>query len=199
MSSELVLNIIAIVVSFIALAASATIAVRQVTIMRQSNQLPLFVELFQEFRSERFQQARLYITRKMDGIDPAEGLTGLPDDILSAVNTVNNYFGALDSLIVHKILEEREAVTVVGYVADQLWDKLEPVILAERARRGSDDFACFFEDFIYRVRLHWPPVKSYGIVVHRVKDLSPRYNQPEGELPQNGFGESPPAKGALPS
>jgi hypothetical protein len=44
MNADLVLNVTAIVVSFVALTVSAVVAVRQITLMRQSNQLPLFVD-----------------------------------------------------------------------------------------------------------------------------------------------------------
>jgi hypothetical protein len=147
--------------------------------------VPIFVELFQEFRSERFQLARLSITNKWDDIDAVKGLAGLPDDVRLAVNTVNNYFGTLGSLIIQGILQESEAVIMVGYAADQLWKKLEPLIMAERISRGNDEFACFFEDFIYRVRLHWPPIKSYGIAVQRLKDLPTEGNPSQQGLPEN--------------
>ena len=183
MNADLILNIIAVVVSFIALTASAIIAVRQITIMRQSNQVPLFVELFQEFRSERFQVAERCIINKLTSENTGNGVSGLSDDVRSSVNIVNNYYGTLGALIVHGILEERVAVSMVGYRADQIWTKLEPLIVAERVNRRSDDFASFFEDFVYRVRLHRPYVTSYGIVIHRVTDPTADQNRPQQELP----------------
>lgn len=182
MNADLVLNIIAVVVSFIALTASAVIAVRQITIMRQSNQVPLFVELFQEFRSERFQVAERCIMNKVATGNTGQGVSGLPDDVRSAVNITNNYYGTLGALIMHGILEERVAVSMVGYRADQLWTKLESLIIAERVNRGSDDFASFFEDFVYRVRLHRPYVTSYGITIHRLVDLPADQDQPQQEF-----------------
>ncbi|HLI75486.1 MAG TPA: hypothetical protein VKV02_00975 [Acidobacteriaceae bacterium] len=186
MNANLILNIIAVVVSFVALAVSAIIASRQTKIMYQSNQVPLFVELFQEFRSERFQLAESHILDELESFDPAEGVMGLPGDIRSDVNVINNYFGTLGSLIIYGILEEREVMTMIGPRADRLWGKLEPFIIAERGSRGSDDFASFFEDLVYRVRLHWPLMKSYGLEIHRLEHL-PGENQSVQNLSRNGI------------
>lgn len=166
-----VFNAITIFVAFGALIVSLFFAVRQTRIMRQSNQLPVFIELEQEFRSERFQRAELYIMRKLKEKDFENGVLGLPDEMRLAVTLVQSYFGVLGSLIVYGIINEREAVASMGYRVDQLWRKLEPFILAERRIRGDDDFAIFFEDFVYRIRTNWPPEKRYNIIVHRLSAL----------------------------
>lgn len=172
MNIALILNIIAILVFFVALAVSMTIAIRQIVVMRQSNQIPLFVELIQEFRSERFQQAEMYIMNKLDERDADKGVLGLPAEARPAAVAVQSFFGTLGSLIIYGILEESECVAALGYRADQLWKRLEPFIAAERTKRGDNDFANFFEDFVCRTRAHWPPEKSYGLVVRRVGELS---------------------------
>ena len=59
----------------------------------------------------------------------------------------------------------------MGLRASKLWDELEPFIAAERKIRGDDDFAMFYEDFVYRTRINWPPEEKYKLSVHRLKDL----------------------------
>ena len=174
MSTSLLLNIIAIAISTAALCVSILIAIRQITIMRQSNQMPIFINLEQEFRSERFQRAELYVLRKLKDKDAVKGVQALPDEARLAVTLMSSYFGVLGSLVIYGIVSERQAVAALGYRADQLWRKLEPFILAERRIRGDDDHAKFFEDFICRVRAHWPPEKSYSIPVRRLGDLGGR-------------------------
>ena len=171
MSTSLLLNIIAVAISTAALCVSVLVAIRQITIMRQSNQMPIFINLEQEFRSERFQRAELYVLRKLKDKDSVKGVQALPDEARLAVTLISSYFGVLGSLVIYGIVRERQAVAALGYRADQLWRKLEPFILAERRIRGDGDHAKFFEDFICRVRTHWPPEKSYSIPVQRLSDL----------------------------
>lgn len=167
----MILNITAVAISTAALCVSILIAIRQITIMRQSNQMPIFIDLEQEFRSEQFQRAELYVLRKLKDKDAVKGVQALPDEARLAVTLMSSYFGVLGSLIIYGIVGERQAVAALGYRADQLWRKLEPFILAERRIRGDDDHAKFFEDFICRVRGHWPPEKSYNIPVRRLGDV----------------------------
>lgn len=166
-----ILNIAAVAVSLIALGVSGAIAIRQIAIMRRSNQIPLFVELIQEFRSERFQRAELYIMSQLKESDAVMGVLALPDEARLAVTAVQSFFGTLGSLIIFGILDESETVAALGYRADQLWRKLEPFIAAERAIRGDDDFADFYEDFVCRTRANWPPEKRYNIKVRRLGAL----------------------------
>jgi hypothetical protein len=49
-------------------------------------------------------------------------------------------------------LEEGIAVSTLGSRADKLWAELESFVLKEREVLGDNDFAKFFEDFVYRVR-----------------------------------------------
>lgn len=44
--------------------------------------------------------------------------------------------------------------------------------MCERQIRGDNDFAKFFEDFVYRVRANWPPEKHYGLALHRLPDTA---------------------------
>ena len=174
MNTSLLLNVIAVTISMIALSISIPIAIRQIAIMRQSNQMPIFIDLEQEFRSERFQRAELYVMRKLKEKDAARGVLALPDEARLAVSLIASYFGVLGSLVIYGIVSEKQAVAALGYRADQLWRKLEPFILTERRIRGDADHAKYFEDFICRVRTHWPPEKNYAIPIQRLSNLGNR-------------------------
>ena len=114
MSTSLLLNIIAIAISTAALCVSILIAIRQITIMRQSNQMPIFINLEQEFRSERFQRAELYVLRKLKDKDAVKGVQALPDEARLAVTLMSSYFGVLGSLVIYGIVSERQAVAALG-------------------------------------------------------------------------------------
>lgn len=165
----MVLNIIAVVVAFIALAVSVMFAVRQIAIMRQANQMPVFVNLIQEYRSPEFQQAEYYIMHKLAAENRRnDGILNLPFEARSNATRVLSYFGTLGSLIIYGILEEVMAVSTLGFRADHLWVELEPFVTKEREIRGNNDFAKFFEDVVCRIRANWPPEEHYGITIRRL-------------------------------
>lgn len=169
MSSSLVLNVLAVVVAFIALTVSVIFAMRQITIMRQANQMPVFVDLIQEYRSQDFQQAEHYVMYKLAREHTSsDGVLSLPSEARHAATVVLSFFGTVGSLIAFGILKEDIAVSTLGSRADKLWTDLEPFIIKERQRLGDSDFAKFFEDFVYRIRTNWPPEEHYGILIHRL-------------------------------
>src|SRR5690242_15871726 len=91
MDSSSVLNVVAVAVSVSALSVSLVFAVRQTRIMRQSNQVPLFVDLIQEFRSKGFQDAEQYILHKLRKENsPEKGVLALPDQARFAVTTIQS-------------------------------------------------------------------------------------------------------------
>jgi hypothetical protein len=171
MDSSSVLNIIAVVVAFGALTVSLIFAMTQTRIMRQTNQMPIFIDLIREFRSKEFQQMEHYVLNKLTQENPEKGVLGLPDQARFAASTIVSFFGVLANLIIEGIISEASAVSTLGFRANNLWTKLEPFIVGERNIRGDDDSARYFEDFVCRVRTHWPPEKYYRMPTHRLRDL----------------------------
>jgi hypothetical protein len=178
MNSASVLNILAVAAAFAALAVSAVVAIRQIRLLRQTNEMPIFIEMLQEFRSREFQSAERYIINALGEHPPNKGVLHLPEEASWAITTVQSFFGTLGSLIIYDIVSEAEAVSTLGYRANRLWTKLEPYIERERQIRGDDDYAKFWEDFVCRVRTNWPPEQHYKIVVRRL----PRPSE-DGNLP----------------
>jgi hypothetical protein len=169
MNASMLLNVIAVVVAFVALSVSVIFAMRQTAIMRQANQMPVFVNLIQEYRSQNFQQAEHYVMHKLATENtPGDGVLRLPFEARCAATTVLSFFGTMGSLITYGILKEDIAVSTLGFRADKLWMELEPFIIKEREGRSDNDFAKFFEDFVYRARTNWPPEEHYGFTIHRL-------------------------------
>jgi hypothetical protein len=172
MDASSILNVLAVAVSFGALAVSLVFATRQTRIMWQSNQVPLFVDLITEFRSKEFQHAEQYVLHKLGKEhSPDNGLLGLPDPARFAAATVQSFFGTVGQPVMHGIISEASTVSTIGQRGSRVWDELEPFIAEERRIRGDDDFAMFYEDFVYRTRINWPPETSYKLLIHRLTDL----------------------------
>ena len=173
-------DIAALAVSLLALAVSVFTALRQMTIMRDSNQLPVLVELFQEFRSTDWQRAEAYVLGRLRAEhDPEVGFSTLPDEARLSVGKVIGYFSGMGYLIQREMADEGLVIPLVGYRASKAWDALEPYIRREREIRGPGDrYACMYEDLVVRVRAHIPLDTSYGL---RPKSLPETPNQQQGE------------------
>lgn len=171
MSSTL-LNITAVAVSFFALIFSLLFALQQIRVMRQANQMPIFIDMIKEFRSKEFQQAEQYILHRLRYESPADsGVLRLKDEARLAATVIQSFFGVLADLVMRGIISEEAAVSTLGFRASNLWTELQPFIVAERRIRGDDDFACYYEDFVCRARLNWPPEKYYRRVLQRIDGI----------------------------
>ncbi|MBO4270882.1 DUF4760 domain-containing protein [Microbispora triticiradicis] len=166
-------------VSLLALAVSVATALRQIRIMHHTNQLPVLVELFQEFRSSEFQLAERYVVQRLrDEQDPETGCMLLPEEAFLAVTKVVGFYSGCGAFMARKMADEGLVVPLLGYRASRAWDALEPFIRREREiRESSDRYASVFEDFVWRVRRHTSLEKAYGL---RLRTLPPT---PAREVP----------------
>jgi hypothetical protein len=180
MDSMSLLNIVTVTVAFSALIVSLIFAMTQTRIMRQTNQMPIFIDLIREFRSKEFQQAEQYVLGKLPRESPENGILKLPDQARFAATTVQSFFGVLANLIIEDIISEASAVSTLGFRANILWIKMEQFIIAERGMRGDNDFARYLEDFVCRVRTHWPPEKYYHVATLRLGELPAKSSLPAG-------------------
>ena len=111
MNSSSILNVIAVVVAFGALTVSLVFAIRQTRIMLQANQLPVFIDLMREFRSENFQQAQHYVLHRLGSENSSEkGMRGLPDEARFAAATVTSFFSVFGYLVAAEIISEQSAI-----------------------------------------------------------------------------------------
>lgn len=89
MSAELLLAVVALVVSVAALAVSSLLSWRQLTSMRHTNHLPVTVELLtRDFMDESFQASERLALTGLPAADPDAGFSGLPEPLRSAVARV---------------------------------------------------------------------------------------------------------------
>jgi hypothetical protein len=177
----LVLNIVTLVLSVISLLTSAYLLWRQTGTMRNTNAIPIVVELTQAFISPEFQRAEHYVVSELaNEHSPKLGCSKLPEDARNAVQTVISLFISFGSFVALGIADEKHVVSLFGYRADRAWKALEPYIKTERELRGEDHpFARFFEDLVWRTRKNSPWTEAYNLNLGQVSEES-QPEKPEG-------------------
>jgi hypothetical protein len=178
MSASDILSVVSLVISLVSLLTAARLAVRQSALMRHANELPIFIELTQEFRSPDFQHAEEYVLRKLaTEHSPDLGISNLPEDAKVAVSTVLTFFSTFGAYIAFGLADEKIVISIFGYRANRAWVALEPYILGERKLRNDDYHAGYFEDLICRVRDNWPPLVKYKLEVRRLDDEGKKWRE----------------------
>jgi hypothetical protein len=120
MSASDILSVVSLVVSLVSLLTAARLAVRQSALMRHANELPIFIELTQEFRSPDFQHAEEYVLRKLaTEHSPDLGISNLPEDAKVAVSTVLTFFSTFGAYIAFGLADEKIVVAIFGYRANR--------------------------------------------------------------------------------
>ena len=144
-----IVTLVALVVSVLALAVSATLALRQVNLSKSANQLSGVVELTKELRSQSFLDRERYVNTRLREDHPSGvAQTQLPSLAGDNVQVVASLFNSVGILVAFDgALDERIAVSVFGYRAERAWKSLEPFITAERRCRNGDYMPCF-EHFV---------------------------------------------------
>lgn len=157
--ASLTLNIAAMIISLVALASTVMLALRQLTIMNQTNVLPVITSYFPEFRSREFLEHLDYVTNELQRMhSPDHGIFGLPEPARFHAFELTNFYEAMGTLVAWNIIDERIASSTFGTQCDRSWRLLEPFILREREIRGGSRFQVYFEDLVCRIRETPPPV-----------------------------------------
>ena len=138
MDAALVLGVAALAVSVVALVVSATLAARQVRLLRDANHLPAIVDLFSEFRNVALHNDFYYVTEQLrKEHDPQLGLSGLPEPAKSAAYNVAYYFNTLALMVGFGVFDDRRLfVTAIRQRIVSAWGALKPYVLAERSLHG---------------------------------------------------------------
>jgi hypothetical protein len=147
-----VLGIAALVASFVALAASTTIALRQARTAYQANQVPVLVDLIKDLVSSVSYQRELSLYDELPKHDPALGFSGLPEPLRSNAYEITTTYLMISYLVLLDILDERLAILPVHYRVLRVWNAVEPFVRGERAIRGDpNSFMNVLEAFVAKV------------------------------------------------
>jgi hypothetical protein len=143
-------TVAALIFSLIAIAVSLFTALKQATLMRHANALPVTIDLVREFRAPEFKKSYYYVTQELTGQQAPSLGYRLPNDAAERVIAVSHFWDNLGLLVRFGIVNEQLIIAFMGSPILRSWVALEPYIRAERAMRvsgqqGSDDYQEFFE------------------------------------------------------
>lgn len=145
----MVWNVLAIAIAAAALLTSSVLAMRQASLMFRANHIPIYIELFSQFRSLEFQDHCSFIIDRLAQENAAEetGLSGLPDEARAAVYDVGWLFAEIATLRLLDAVDHRiDSMVQVRLL--QVWKALAPFVYQERKRMGvSNMFWRSFEEF----------------------------------------------------
>jgi hypothetical protein len=145
----MVWNVLAIAVAAAALLVSSVLAVQQARLMFRANHIPVYIEIFSQFRSLEFQDRLNYVVGKLaEEYDPEEvGISDLPTEPRGAVYDVGSFFIEIATLRLIGAVDRRiDALLQVRLL--QAWSALAPFVYAERKRLGvSNMYWRSFEEF----------------------------------------------------
>ncbi|MGP3949971.1 hypothetical protein [Streptomyces sp. 7N604] len=163
----MILNIVAIVLSVLALASSSYLAFRQAVLMKQSNHLPAYLWLFNEFRSVEFQDRYRYVCEQLQREhDPQLGVSGLPEDARRAVYDIGYFFQQCISLRRLNIVDD-EVIMTMSMRTVRVWRAIAPFVEREREINSEQGpkLLSILEDFADDARRH--PEEFRRSILHR--------------------------------
>jgi hypothetical protein len=179
MNPSMALNLAALAISVFALVVSGLLARQQSTMMRHGNELPVLVDLLQEFRLRDFQAAEHYVLNNLSAEnDPSTGTSDMPETPRLAVNYVVSFFISLGTLAYHQMVDEEIVVAQFGFRARRAWEALEEYIDQERRIRSDPFYARPFEHLVRLVQLNWPPDVCYHLKFKTVPRKTPSDSEP---------------------
>ncbi len=151
---------ISISVSALALLVSLGAGLRQLLLTRQANALPVLVDLFREFRGDRQREARIVVFSEVQSLDLTRGLDGLPDKQRDRLRDIMWYFDNLGALVTHGIVDIQPIAGFMGGSILTAWERLAPLIYAERTLRGhpsdAGQYQQYFENLVHLVERAGP-------------------------------------------
>lgn len=110
-----VLAVASILLSLLAVATSTLLLVHQTLFMRHANEIPVSVDLYQEWRSAEFQTAREYLRKSLSSRhDSSTGLSALPKEARNPGYRVAAFYSSLGALVALGLVDERFAVSLLG-------------------------------------------------------------------------------------
>jgi hypothetical protein len=133
------LNIAALLASFLALAVSSFLALRQSRLMRDANHLPVVIDLFRELRADTFITREQEIWSSLPGDkDPLKGFGGIPTPLRTYVYDICLFYQTVAYLVNFKVVDDELVYTALHYRILRTWSSVEPFVHGERAIRGGE-------------------------------------------------------------
>lgn len=159
-------SILALLVSIGSVAA----AVRQLKLARDTNSMPVLIEMFREHRSAYLADAREYVRTSLSGRDLSHGLASIPKARRQKqVRDLLWFYDNIGVMVVHEIVDIEIVSGYLGGSALAIWKELRPMIEAERQRRrdAGDPDPERWQDYFERLTVaiaSSPPELSRSLV-----------------------------------
>lgn len=165
--SDTAINIVAIIISTVSLAVSGVLAIRQNRTAAAGYALPVILEIFGQFRTQEFFEARRYVFDELNNdFKHPVAYTELPVDVLAKVRMVAGRYDDLGKLVAHGIVGEELIIGSNGTAIQRVWQSVAPYVREERRKRGTLTWA-YLEDLAYRASRK-PPKEIYAkLGLHR--------------------------------
>lgn len=155
------INVVAIVISAISLAVSGVLAIRQNRTASAGYSLPVVVEIFGQFRSEEFFEARQYVCDDLNQeFESPIAYTDLPPEVRTKVRIVGGRYDDLGKLVAHGVVAEELIIGSNGTAIRRVWESVAPFVYEERRKSGALTWA-YLEDLADRA-LRNPPQAIYA-------------------------------------
>ncbi|MFH8369017.1 hypothetical protein [Streptomyces sp. NPDC018031] len=156
-------NVASLGVSFVALVLSAIAAWRQLRHARSQSALTTILEVyFRDIRDMDFQRDQTYVVTRLATEHPAPdegGIAALPEQAQHAIWNVAFMYESIGMMHALDMMDSRVALGVFNFRIIQVWEAMEPYIMAERAMRQAP-FLAFFENLYLQARAT-PPADLY--------------------------------------
>jgi len=157
---EAIADVLALVISLIALTVSAYLAARQTKTAAAGYALPVVLEVFDQFRTPEFFTARQYVYHRLNvEFDPPVALVDLPVDVQTTVRLVAGRYDDLGKLVAHGIIDEDLIIGSNGTATRKVWAAVKPFVLLDRRENNATTW-CYLEDLARRVERR-PPRDVY--------------------------------------
>lgn len=128
----MVFNVVAIVLSVVALVTSTYIALQHQTLQKAANFTPSYVQLIRQFQTLEFHDHYRYVTTRLAiEHDPKLGISGLPDDARRAVYDVTYSFYGFAMLRLFDALDD-QVFAIMAHRVVAVWESVAPYVEHER-------------------------------------------------------------------
>ncbi len=152
----------AFVLSIVSLLISTSLIIRGQRFSRHANSLPVLTGMFAEHRSNELAAVRHYVAEDLPA-DLSKGLQSLPLEWRDRVRGLAWFYDNLGALATHDIVDVEPIAGYLGTSVLRSWEKLTPLIDAERKRRHEDvdplRWQAYFENLVDLIQ-ECPPAQA---------------------------------------
>ena len=146
-------GVAAVVVGVVTTWISLQYGAAQAKAAHDANQIPAFVDLFREHRSDRLADARTFVASVLQNYKVGErGLAALPRSRRGQVRDLLWFYDNVGALVAHGIVDCAPVSAYLGGSALLIWEKAKPLIEAERRSRESQgasaEWQLYFENLV---------------------------------------------------